>query len=404
MERNLGALTEERAALLAQSTELTQSRDQLAFQKETLEAEKQVLVSERLALLTDKEVLETQHQDLITERDLLNASLIQLETQNRNLEEGRQELILQRDSLVQSRDQIDLERQSLASEVENLSVLRRQLQTDLEALRQENRELEFQRSALSEESLRKQSTIEDLAQKERLLSNQLAEISRQLEQLTTTSTREVDTLTQRNLSLSEQLDDVNLQLAQLHLELTRHKEQEVSLLGQLAERQQEFDLLQQREQNVQQQFAVASEELGVLVRQIQERERENRALQAEADRQGSLFVSLQEEYEALDERYRSLVRAARSPAGKEVVQVYFLRGTGGYEYRLTLPGGSEPELVTRGELDRLLAALKARHGRDLYTRVIIPENSNLSHNEAWRFTQEILNRYDYYYQPAERNE
>ena len=47
-----------------------------------------------------------------------------------------------------------------------------------------------------------------------------------------------------------------------------------------------------------------------------------------------------------------------------------------------------------------LDALKDRLGRELYTRVIIPEDSNLSHNEAWRFTREILENYDYYYQPA----
>ncbi|MYH90498.1 MAG: hypothetical protein F4128_06820 [Gammaproteobacteria bacterium] len=369
LEQNLGELTEEKVQLLAQSAELTQNRDLLATQKEALESEK---------------------QGLIGERDSLKTSLGRLETQNLGLRQDKEELIGQR--------------QSLAGEVETLLAARRQLQSDLESMRLENQELESQRSTLSTENQLKQSTIEDLAQQERILSGQLAEISRQLDQLTISSTQEIKTLTQRNLSLSDQLDDVNLKLALLQLELERQKEQEVTLLQQLSDRKQEFEQLQQSEQAVLLKFAVASEEIEELSRLIQVRERENRALQAEADRQGSLFVSLKEEYEALEEQYRSLVRAARSPAGKEVVQVYFSRGTAGYEYRLVMPGGDEQEDVTRGELDRRLAALKDLHGRNLYTRVIIPETSNLSHNEAWRFTQEILNRYDYYYQQADGEE
>jgi hypothetical protein len=31
-------------------------------------------------------------------------------------------------------------------------------------------------------------------------------------------------------------------------------------------------------------------------------------------------------------------------------------------------------------------------------KVIIPEDSGLSYNEAWTFTQDILTSYDYYYQ------
>jgi hypothetical protein len=35
----------------------------------------------------------------------------------------------------------------------------------------------------------------------------------------------------------------------------------------------------------------------------------------------------------------------------------------------------------------------------LYVKVIIPDNSGLSYNEAWRFTNDMLTRYDYYSQP-----
>ena len=111
---------------------------------------------------------------------------------------------------------------------------------------------------------------------------------------------------------------------------------------------------------------------------------------------------MQEEYDSLEEKYRNLVRAARSPAGKYVTTVVFTRDSdGGYQYRFAEPGTSR-ERISREELETRLQSLKEQHGRNLYTRVVIPEDSDLSHDEAWRFTQEILNRYDYYYQPVEQ--
>jgi hypothetical protein len=166
----------------------------------------------------------------------------------------------------------------------------------------------------------------------------------------------------------------------------------------LTSQQSEYDALKTSEQLVSQQFSAASGELEKLAERIDERELEILALQAQASTQGSQYVSLQEEYNSLEAKYRSLVRAARSQAGKQVASVYFSRSGSGYEFSLQEPGANTPVAVTKGELDRRLTALKKKFGRSLYTKVVIPEDSNLSHNEAWRFTQEILNNYDYYYQ------
>jgi hypothetical protein len=46
----------------------------------------------------------------------------------------------------------------------------------------------------------------------------------------------------------------------------------------------------------------------------------------------------------------------------------------------------------------VLGSLKQRAGNKLYTKITIPENSGLSYQEAWSFSNEILTRYDYYYQ------
>ena len=36
-------------------------------------------------------------------------------------------------------------------------------------------------------------------------------------------------------------------------------------------------------------------------------------------------------------------------------------------------------------------------GDELYVKVVIPDDSGLTYNEAWDFTKTVLTDYDYYY-------
>jgi len=121
------------------------------------------------------------------------------------------------------------------------------------------------------------------------------------------------------------------------------------------------------------------------------KEDENAKLHTQADR----LASLQGEFEALDKKYQKLLRPARSPKGKQVVEVVYQ--SGGYTVRK--PGEAAARAVGRDALDSELGGLKAQYGTDLYVKVIIPDNSGLSYNEAWRFTNDMLTHYDYYSQP-----
>ena len=55
-------------------------------------------------------------------------------------------------------------------------------------------------------------------------------------------------------------------------------------------------------------------------------------------------------------------------------------------------------LITKKQLHQKLAAFKKKHPNDLYVRIIIPEKSGLTYNEAWNFMRGLLTKYDYYYQ------
>jgi len=98
----------------------------------------------------------------------------------------------------------------------------------------------------------------------------------------------------------------------------------------------------------------------------------------------------------LESKYNRLVRPARSIVGRFVVEVRFWKEGNVRRYSLRPPAGIETS-VSESELYQQLAAMKARHGDKLYTKVM-PDDNSLTHGEAWRFTNKIVNRYDYYYQ------
>ena len=107
---------------------------------------------------------------------------------------------------------------------------------------------------------------------------------------------------------------------------------------------------------------------------------------------------LRENQTDLEARYNRLSGPARSTVGRYVVEVQFWKDRGEYRYSLREPGEFSARNIDAYELHRILGERKAQHGDKLYTRVSFPNGSDISHNEAWRFTNDIHNRYDYYYQ------
>lgn len=153
------------------------------------------------------------------------------------------------------------------------------------------------------------------------------------------------------------------------------------------------------QQQLAQRESAATAKIENLTERIRQRRAENAALQKLADASSVKFQTLQEEYDSLDAQYRTLVRPARNAAGKHVVEVSLVKTAPGYQFGLKEPSQREPRAYSRAKLEQRLASLKSEHGKNLYTKVVIPEHSGLSHNEAWQFTQQILRGYDYYYQP-----
>jgi len=105
-----------------------------------------------------------------------------------------------------------------------------------------------------------------------------------------------------------------------------------------------------------------------------------------------------QEYSELEDKYIKLIRPARSPEGKKVVAVQYSRQEGQYRILFKDMESDQFEPVSMAQLYQRLGDLKKLWAENLYVKIIIPENSGLSYNEAWTFTKDILSRYDYYYQ------
>ena len=136
---------------------------------------------------------------------------------------------------------------------------------------------------------------------------------------------------------------------------------------------------------------------------VSEQTRSEQALELAELRQGySLSTremgTLQGEYDELRVKYDKLIRPARSAKGKHVVTVRYRKENGQYLLRIRDAGETDYSVVSRKELYRRLAKLKDDHSGNLYVKLIIPDGSGLSYTEAWTFTMDILDKYDYYHQ------
>jgi len=115
--------------------------------------------------------------------------------------------------------------------------------------------------------------------------------------------------------------------------------------------------------------------------------------------QADLSLSgMQEEYSSLKLKYEDLIKPARSAEGRYLVEVRISKEDDRLITRFRESREAKFDIMERTVLEQRLSELQDRHKNGLYIRVIIPEDSGLSYNEAWSFTSSIHGRFDYYYQ------
>ncbi|MEN9433452.1 MAG: hypothetical protein RLZZ422_1041 [Pseudomonadota bacterium] len=224
-----------------------------------------------------------------------------------------------------------------------------------------------------------------------------------------------------NATLEEQVEYFKNRAASVEYELLRSRAKSETLNQELDNARQALQNAQtsaqagqtqlaavaQRTQTLEQELSAALTTSKDLQTQLEQRQARTTELEAEVQRltgetetlksnSTAALSKLQGELDELDQKYQKLLRPARSPKNKQVVEVVYQKG--GYQVRK--PGEFAYRSVDSATLNSELSTLKEQYKTDLYVKIIIPESSGLSYNEAWRFTRDMLNKYDYYYQDA----
>jgi hypothetical protein len=159
---------------------------------------------------------------------------------------------------------------------------------------------------------------------------------------------------------------------------------------QLADSQIQIQGLQSRLDNAIEQRQAIDAKLAQAQQQLAVAQREQRDSEQR-------YQQLSGEYSELRVKYDKLVRPARSPKGRYLVELRYAKRDGQYQIAFREGTSGPYESVSRAELNEQLSALKAAHDEGLYLKIIIPEDSGLSYTEAWVFTRDMLGLYDYYH-------
>ncbi|NOQ79926.1 MAG: hypothetical protein GQ546_11055 [Gammaproteobacteria bacterium] len=109
-------------------------------------------------------------------------------------------------------------------------------------------------------------------------------------------------------------------------------------------------------------------------------------------------AALANEYDSLEEKYNKLIKPSRSAIGKYVVEVRYEKISGKELIQFRPSEKDQYQAISEAALQKKLLKLKEQYENTLYVKIIIPDNSGLSYNEAWTFMMGILEKYDYYYQ------
>jgi DNA repair exonuclease SbcCD ATPase subunit len=207
-------------------------------------------------------------------------------------------------------------------------------------------------------------------------------------------------------ALKSELSDVKEDIRTLESEITAREAEMVNLKRESEERIAEITKASEGQiadikEQTRKQIEEFNRKFTALMKQLSQKQDIIVILDAEKKDLELTLAKQRQAYSFLEEKYHKLIRPARSPLGKKVVTVHYSKNDG--DYRILLKGldVDEFETVTAQQMHARLGQLKAEWQDKLYVKIIIPEDSGLSYNEAWSFTKDILSRYDYYYQEKE---
>jgi DNA repair exonuclease SbcCD ATPase subunit len=195
-----------------------------------------------------------------------------------------------------------------------------------------------------------------------------------------------------------ELDAANLEINAATAQSNEMAAQIARLNQQLAQQQQAGDEARAELDSARQQIAELAASSSAQQQTISQLSQEKSQLALDIAAYNQQLLALKGEYETVKSKYEELIKPARTARGKQIAQVYYVKGEDGDVIRYRQPGDTEFSRLSLAEVEARLEKLKRKYGKDLYVKIIIPEDSGLTYNEAWEFMRNLLVKYDYYYQ------
>ncbi len=355
------------AALTASNKELHADIATLLATRKTLEGTVAELEQDKNALLTDKASLGEQLATVTGERQQLSAD--------------KATLLATRETLEGEAAQLATTQAQQQQQLLELESVRVGLSDDLSRLQGTLAALQLEKTALVTRSQSQAETLASLSQSEQAAAQERDALALQVTSMGVAS----KALRTELVALRNEMES----LIRFSVHSERALEESKALGEELSEQLVATAL----------DYKLTKEELTFLRTEYAEKvaafQKERKLLVTEHRQELDILREKQTDLEA---RYNRLIRPARSTVGRHVVEVKFWKELGEYRYSLREPGEFSARNVDADELHSILGERKAQHGDKLYTRIRFPNGSEISHNEAWRFTNDIHNRYDYYYQ------
>jgi len=209
----------------------------------------------------------------------------------------------------------------------------------------------------------------------------------------------------QNRELQSSLEQTRAELDAANLEINAATSQfnemarQIALLNQrLAQQLAEGEQARSELESARVEIAELSASTSQQQQDISQLTQEKELLAHEISAYNQQLLTLKGDYETIKSRYEELIKPARSAKGKHIVQVYYIKDDSGIVIRYRQPGDTDFSRLSLAEVEERLAKLKREYGKDLYVKIIIPEDSGLTYNEAWEFMRNLLVKYDYYYQ------
>lgn len=253
------------------------------------------------------------------------------------------------------------------------------LSSELHRAEDRMQRLQLEVMRLQEKALRNETLIADQLRAISALNNERDDLTQQAAQLVLLRERLSADLEKRDTQLTDAqqlIDQKQLQLNANARTLATLEDALASLQARFAQREEETERLQQ---------LVTDQRSELTQARDQNRDYERR------------YLVLSDDFDDLKVKYDKLVKPARTSSGRHLIEVRYWKKDGAYQitWREGGDGGYQP--IKRAQLDKVLTRLSEQKPNGLYVKVIFPENSGLSYNEAWEFTSHLHGNYDYYF-------